>query len=226
MEAGMTENKEANINKSIIYPRDKDTLPETWTKFISACEACTLCPLHESRTNVVVFKGAVDAPLMIIGEGPGAEEDAQGLPFVGASGKLLDLLLTAYGLGSETYHICNIVKCRPPQNRVPTPEEAKICKKLLAAQFSLVKPMVIILLGATAYKYFTNSQDAITKIRGNWIEKNGYFIMPTFHPAYILRNNTQRIHLWHDIGLVRKKLEELALIEPMTDQPEMPVKRS
>jgi DNA polymerase len=191
MEAGMTENKEANINKSIIYPRDKDTLPETWTKFISACEACTLCPLHESRTNVVVFKGAVDAPLMIIGEGPGAEEDAQGLPFVGASGKLLDLLLTAYGLGPETYHICNII-----------------------------------LLGATAYKYFTNSQDAITKIRGNWIEKNGYFIMPTFHPAYILRNNTQRIHLWHDIGLVRKKLEELALIEPMTDQPEMPVKRS
>lgn len=222
----MTQQNDMTKNSnSIIYPQDKADMPKPWQQFIAACESCKQCELHRSRKNAVVLRGAIDAQLMIIGEGPGAEEDEQGLPFVGASGKLLDLLLQSYGLGPDTFHICNIVKCRPPENRVPSPEEAKTCKKFLASQFTMVKPRVIILLGSTAYKYFTNSNEGITKVRGQWIEKNGYFIMPTFHPAYILRNNTQRIHLWHDIGVARKKLEELDLISPFSFQPEMPTGR-
>ncbi|MBP8989844.1 MAG: uracil-DNA glycosylase, partial [Clostridia bacterium] len=160
-----------------------------------------------------------------IGEGPGAEEDATGVPFVGAAGKLLDLLLTAHGLPPERYHICNIVKCRPPQNRVPALEEAKACRPLLGKQFQLVHPKIIVLLGATAYKYFTGGNEGITKIRGQWIEKDGYLILPTYHPAYVLRNNQERVRLWDDIGLARQKMEELGYLEPLVYQPELPQTR-
>lgn len=197
-----------------------------WQHFLQECTQCRNCQLSQTRQQVVVWRGAEQAPLMLIGEGPGAEEDEKGKPFVGAAGRLLDLLLTASGLEPETFHICNIVKCRPPQNRVPTPEEAKACKPLLAKQFRLARPRIIVLLGATAYKYFTGSSDGISKIRGQWIEKNGYLIMPTFHPAYILRNNLERGKLWEDISKVRLKMEELGYLEPLIHQPEMPKGRS
>lgn len=193
-----------------------------WQQFVQDCTNCTNCQLSRQRQNAVVWRGAVQAPLMLVGEGPGADEDAQGKPFVGAAGQLLDLLITAFALPSMSLHICNIVKCRPPSNRVPTPEEAQACKPLLARQFRLVQPKVIVLLGATACKYFLNSKEGITRIRGQWIEKNGFYIMPTFHPAYILRNNRERISLWHDIGLVRAKMEELGYLEPLDQQPDMP----
>jgi DNA polymerase len=163
--------------------------------------------------------------LLFIGEGPGAEEDRLGVPFVGAAGKLLDLLLAAYGLTEKDYHICNIVKCRPPQNRAPSPEEVKACRPLLGRQFQLVKPKLIVLLGAVAYKYFTGLGDGISRVRGQWIEKSGYLIMPTFHPAYILRNNNERVRLWQDFGLVRQKMEELGLVEALQHQPDMPTGR-
>lgn len=200
-------------------PSTKET---AFQEFVRKCQACTRCSLSETRKHVVVWRGAPEAPLMFIGEGPGAEEDAQGIPFVGAAGQLLNLLLTAYGLDEDAYHICNIVKCRPPQNRAPSPEEAKACMPLLAKQFQLVKPRVIVLLGATACKYFLNTQDGITKIRGRWIEKNGFHMMPTFHPAYILRNNRERIRLWQDIGQAREKLEAMELLQPLIHQPVMP----
>ncbi len=202
------------------------TLQEAWQQFVDGCQSCQRCPLSKSRHHVVISRGAVPAPLMFIGEGPGADEDAQGVPFVGAAGRLLDLLLVAYDLKPDIYHIANIVKCRPPQNRVPTPEEAKACRPWLARQFQLVRPKLIVLLGATAYKYFTGGTEGITKIRGQWIEKNGYLILPTYHPAYILRNNNERVRLWDDIGLVRAKLEELGLAEPLPGQPAMPQGRS
>lgn len=194
----------------------------SWSDFMETCGQCHNCGLSSSRNNVVVYRGAVRAPLMFIGEAPGADEDAQGKPFVGAAGKLLDLLLSAFAFPSDSYHICNIVKCRPPENRIPSPEESKACKVLLATQFKFVKPKIIVLLGATAYKNFTGSSEGITKIRGEWIEKNGYLIMPTLHPAFILRNNNERISLWKDLEKVRTKMEELNLLEPLFSSPQMP----
>ncbi len=193
-----------------------------WTDFVESCNNCQNCDLAKTRNNVVIYRGAIRAPLMFVGEAPGADEDLQGKPFVGAAGKLLDLLLTAFGFPSESYHICNIVKCRPPENRVPTPEESKACKALLATQFKFVRPQIIVLLGATAYRNFTGSNEPITKIRGEWIEKNGYLIMPTIHPAFILRNNNERISLWKDLEKVRLKMEELGLLPQLISQPEMP----
>lgn len=205
---------------------DSSTISPAWQQFIEECQQCRCCPLGQTRHQAVVWRGALQAPLMFIGEGPGAEEDERGMPFVGAAGRLLDLLLTASGLEPNIFHICNIVKCRPPQNRVPTPEEAKACKRLLASQFRLVKPKVIVLLGGTAFKYFTNSNDGISKVRGEWIEKSGTLILPTFHPAYILRNNNERGKLWEDIGKVRAKMEELSYLQPLQHQPAMPQGRS
>ena len=205
-----------------------DTLPisTAWQQFVEECQQCRNCSLGQTRRQAVVWRGALQAPLMFIGEGPGAEEDERGQPFVGAAGRLLDLLLTASGLEPDIFHICNIVKCRPPQNRVPAPEEAKACKRLLASQFRLVRPKIIVLLGATAYKYFTGSNDAISKVRGEWIEKNSTLILPTFHPAYILRNNNERGKLWEDINRVRTKMEELGFLKPLQHQPAMPQGRS
>ncbi len=204
---------------------DALSFDQEWDQFVKACQACRRCALSKTRNHVVIWRGAVQAPLMFIGEGPGAEEDATGVPFVGAAGKLLDLLLTAHGLPPERYHICNIVKCRPPQNRVPALEEAKACRPLLGKQFQLVHPKIIVLLGATAYKYFTGGNEGITKIRGQWIEKDGYLILPTYHPAYVLRNNQERVRLWDDIGLARQKMEELGYLEPLVYQPELPQTR-
>lgn len=199
---------------------------DLWQQFVDECQQCRNCPLGATRKQTVIWRGSQQAPLMLIGEGPGADEDEKGKPFVGAAGKLLDLLLTGSGLEPDVFHICNIVKCRPPENRVPTPDEAKACKTLLARQFRLVRPKIIVLLGATAYKYFTGSNDAISKVRGQWIEKNGSLIMPTFHPAYILRNNNERGKLWDDISKVRTKMEELGYLEPLVNQPAMPQGRS
>ena len=194
----------------------------SWNDFIETCSHCRNCGLAETRKNVVVYRGAVKAPLMFVGEAPGAEEDLQGRPFVGAAGKLLDLLLLAFAFPPDSYHICNIVKCRPPENRVPLPDESKACKMLLATQFKFVRPKIIVLLGATAYKNFTGSGEGITKVRGQWMEKNGYLIMPTLHPAYILRNNNERISLWKDLEKVRMKMEEEGFLAPLPTSPEMP----
>lgn len=193
-----------------------------WSQFAETCKSCTDCGLAATRKNVVIYRGSVRAPLMIIGEGPGEQEDETGIPFVGAAGKLLDLLLEAFGITSEYYHICNIVKCRPPGNRAPSKEEAAACRKHFALQFRFVKPSVILLLGSTAYRNFTGSEEGITKVRGSWIEKNGYYIMPTVHPAYILRNNNARVDMWNDLEMVRKKMQELELIPPLENIPEMP----
>jgi DNA polymerase len=192
---------------------------ENWQNFVDTCRTCEACELAESRQHVVIWRGGIRAPLMILGEGPGADEDRQGIPFVGRSGKLLDQLLTSFGFSPEDYHICNIVKCRPPGNRVPTQEEAAACRPLLAEQMRLVRPSVYLLMGATAYRYFTGSAEGITKARGQWTESNGCYIMPTFHPAYILRDPSKKTFLWQDIAAVRKKLEELELLAPLPHQP-------
>ncbi len=198
----------------------------SWNDFVEQCRSCQACPLASTRKNVVIYRGSVVAPIMFIGEGPGANEDEQGLPFVGQAGQLLQLLLDAQGFQMKDYHIANVVKCRPPENRVPTETEAATCKKLLGTQILIAKPKIIVLLGKTAYTLFTGDKSAkMTEIRGHIFEKNGYLIVPTFHPAYILRNNNERVTLWNDIALVRRKAEELGLMDPLPETPAMPTSR-
>ncbi len=191
------------------------TFEEQWNQFVDKCLHCRACDLADSRQHVVVWRGGIRAPLMILGEGPGADEDRLGKPFVGRSGKLLDLLLSSFGFEEKDYHICNIVKCRPPGNRVPTQEEAARCRSLLAEQLRLVRPSVYLLMGGTAYKYFTGSDLGITKVRGQWIETNGCYVLPTFHPAFVLRDPRNKTLLWQDFAAVRARLEELGFLPPL-----------
>lgn len=194
----------------------------TWQDFVARCHACQACGLASTRTNVVVWRGSVPAPLLFIGEGPGRDEDLLGKPFVGRSGQLLELLLTAFGLDEGLYHIANTVKCRPPGNRNPLDEEIAACRALLDEQMKMVEPKVIVLLGGVAYRQFTGDKTPISKMRGRFFESEGRFVMPTFHPAYVLRNNKERNKLWADIGMARRKLETLGALEPLRFVPEMP----
>lgn len=181
------------------------------------CAKCTLC---STRTHVVFADGNPKAKLMIIGEGPGQQEDAKGLPFVGRAGQLLDKILESGGIDrkTETY-ICNIVKCRPPGNRVPTADEALSCRPYLNAQIDFVKPKLILLAGATAVQHLLKVKDPISRIRGNWFDfKNDAKVMPVFHPSYLLRNDSREVgspkwQMWQDIKEVRRQLDLLKLLD-------------
>jgi len=173
---------------------------------IAACQQCGLCRhIH----NKVPGQGDGKADLMFIGEGPGADEDLQGLAFVGAAGQLLTKMIAAIGYTREQVYICNVVKCRPPQNRTPLPEEAAACMPFLRAQFSLVRPKVIVLLGATAARAVLGDHIRITRDRGVWVEKKGVWFMPTYHPAALLRDESKKRDAWHDLQAVQAKLKEL-----------------
>lgn len=180
-----------------------------WEELEQACSGCMKCGLGSTRKNIVIERGNRNASLMFVGEGPGRQEDEQGKPFVGQAGQLLDLLLDGLMIRPEEYYICNIVKCRPPENRVPTDEEAENCLPFLRNQVALIKPSIIVCLGSTAMKHIIGKDAKITQIRGQWIEKKGYWIMPTFHPAALLRDESKKILLFEDLIKVRKKLREI-----------------
>ena len=190
-----------------IYP-DLETLG-------THCRGCQRCGLAATRTNVVVSRGSSTAPVLIIGEGPGQQEDEQGKPFVGKSGQLLEKILESVRFNTETdVYICNIVKCRPPENRVPTPVEVNACKGYLLEQIRLVDPKIILLTGATALKSLLGVKEGISKVRGQWMEWEGRLCMPIFHPAYLLRNQSRdkgspKWLMWQDIQAVKAKVEEL-----------------
>lgn len=173
---------------------------------ISACEKCELC---ENRNNVVPGEGNPRARLMFIGEGPGAEEDRQGRPFVGPSGELLTRMIHAIGMERSEVYICNIVKCRPPQNRNPQPEEAAACLNYLRAQVALVRPQVIVLLGKIACSYTLNEPVFVTRDHGKWYERKGVWFMPTYHPSALLRDPDKKREAWEDFKKIRDKLIEL-----------------
>lgn len=179
------------------------------------CRQCQRCDLAATRTHVVVDRGHPQADIMIIGEGPGQNEDETGLPFVGKAGQLLEKILESVGLNSEQdVYICNMVKCRPPGNRVPTPEEIAACRPYLLEQIRLVDPKIILLTGATAVRGVTGQREGITKIRGQWLPWEGRLCMPIFHPAYLLRNPSRekgspKWLMWQDIQTVKAKLAEL-----------------
>ncbi|MFP4620334.1 MAG: uracil-DNA glycosylase family protein [Bacteroidales bacterium] len=171
---------------------------------------CTSCPLHKHRFNAVFGVGPYDSPVFIIGEAPGAKEDEAGEPFVGKAGKLLDELLEKYGLSRQkNVFISNIVKCRPPKNRVPAKKEVHTCFPYLEKQIDLINPAILILLGATALKSFTGSTEKITGLRGKCWKKNGRQIMPTYHPAAVFRNPAYRQFIEKDIKTLAEKYHAL-----------------
>lgn len=181
----------------------------SWKELYSKLEDCRLCGLCEKRTNIAIGEGNPHATIMFIGEGPGREEDLQGRPFVGPAGQLLDKMLAAIDIKREQVYIANIVKCRPPANREPTEEEAKTCMPFLREQFALVQPKIIVCLGATAAKYVIHQDIRITRDRGKWFEKKDVCILPTFHPAALLRDPSKKRQAWEDMKALRAKLDEL-----------------
>ncbi|MBK8251841.1 MAG: uracil-DNA glycosylase [Polyangiaceae bacterium] len=168
---------------------------------------CTKCPLHSGRTQTVFARGNPFSEVCFVGEGPGADEDAQGEPFVGRAGQLLDRMIAAMGYRRDDVYICNIVKCRPPNNRKPELSEMDACTPYLKEQLALVKPKVIVALGATAVTGLIGSTEGITRLRGKWkLYKGTVPIMPTFHPAYLLRNEAAKRDVWNDLQEVMKHL--------------------
>lgn len=181
------------------------------TEEITNCQKCRLCA---ARTHAVPGEGNPHARLMFIGEGPGRDEDLTGRPFVGRAGQLLDKMIAAIGLSREEVYIANVVKCRPPQNRAPEMDEVAACMPYLRAQVGLIRPQVIVLLGASALGAILGPEHRITRERGAWIERKGVFFMPTFHPAALLRDESKKRPVWEDLKKVRDKLQELEANEP------------
>ncbi len=183
----------------------------TWELLYQQVESCAMCPLHAGITHKVPGQGRHDAPLMLIGEGPGQVEDEEGLAFVGPAGQLLTRMLAAISLPRDQVYICNIVKCRPPRNRVPEEEEAAACKLHLRNQVALVRPKVIVLLGSTAAKHTLGPQIRITRDRGQWFNSKGVWMLPTYHPSALLRDPDKKREAWEDMQKLRDKLMELGL---------------
>ena len=189
-------------------------------KLENEVKVCTRCPLYDRRTQSVFGTGNPFAELMVIGEGPGEEEDKQGLPFVGKSGQLLDKILAAGGFSrQDNVYIANIVKCRPPDNREPMPEERTACLPFLLLQIEIIRPAIIILLGATALKGLIDPNGKITQVRGKWMEWNHIQVMPTYHPSALLRNPDLKKDTWEDIKLVVQKYQEV--VDPTHKSPYM-----
>ena len=167
---------------------------------------CDRCKLHRTRTNIVFGVGNPEARLMFVGEAPGEDEDLQGFPFVGKAGQLLTRMIEAMGLRREDVYICNTVKCRPPNNRNPEPDELLACEPFLKGQLGAVKPEVIVTLGKFAAQSLLREQTPITRLRGQWREYEGIPVMPTFHPAYLLRSPAEKGKVWEDLKQVMKRL--------------------
>lgn len=178
---------------------------ETWEELENSIKDCNKCKLCKTRQNIVFGSGNKNAKLMFIGEGPGADEDMQGEPFVGKAGKLMNMAFEAIGLNREDVYIANIVKCRPPSNRNPEEDEALACLNYLRNQVMLVKPKIIVLLGSVALKNVLGKEYGITSSRGKWIEKKEILYMPTWHPAALLRDETKKIDFIKDLKQVLEK---------------------
>jgi DNA polymerase len=177
------------------------------TVLAETVKGCTRCELHRARTQTVFARGNGSSGLCFVGEGPGADEDAQGFPFVGAAGQLLDRMIAAMGIERDDVYVCNVVKCRPPKNRTPEPDEMSSCLPYLNEQLALIQPQVIVALGKTAVQGLFGSAESITRIRGRWRLYQGRIaVMPTFHPAYLLRTPAAKREVWSDLQAVLKQM--------------------
>jgi uracil-DNA glycosylase len=163
---------------------------------------CTRCKLHSTRNKLVFGDGNPKADLVFVGEGPGRDEDAQGLPFVGRAGKLLTQMIEAMGLQRRDVYICNVVKCRPPENRLPEPDEIKTCSPFLLRQLDVIAPKVIVCLGACSAQTLLETNRGISHFRGEWLDFRGRKLMATYHPAYLLRNPAAKADVWKDLQKV------------------------
>jgi uracil-DNA glycosylase len=167
---------------------------------------CTRCRLHKQRNNIVFGAGNPRAELVFVGEGPGHDEDVQGLPFVGRAGKLLTQMIEAMGLQRDGVYICNVVKCRPPENRKPENDEVATCSPYLFRQLDVIGPKAIVCLGATAAQALLNTTDSISRFRGTWFDYRGTKLLATYHPAYLLRNPAAKGEVWKDLQKVMAHL--------------------
>ncbi len=180
--------------------------PKSLAEMEIGVRGCCLCPLSEQRKNIVFGAGNPQARVVLVGEAPGREEDEQGIPFVGEAGKLLDKILLAMNLSREEVYICNVLKCRPPGNRDPQPVEITACEPFLKQQLALIQPELIVTLGRFAAQELLKTKEPIGKLRGQWHEYEGIPVMPTFHPAYLLRNPSGKRPVWEDMKQVMQRL--------------------
>lgn len=187
-------------------PESNETMQQIWADIGN----CTRCPLHEGRTQVVQTVGNYQSDLMFIGEAPGADEDAKGEPFVGRAGQLLNKIIEAIGMKREEVCIGNINRCRPPANRQPTLPEAHTCKPFLLREIAVIRPKVIVVLGNTALHNLLDTKIGITRMRGQFHDYYGVKVMPTFHPAYLLRDPSKKREVWDDMKMVKAYLSSLA----------------
>ncbi len=202
-EQTLTESLFGDLTQTL--PESKETIEEIRLDIGN----CVRCPLHEGRTKIVHSTGNLQADLMFVGEAPGADEDQQGVPFVGRAGQLLNKIIEAIQLKREDVFIGNINRCRPPGNRAPTLPEAETCKPFLLREIAVVRPKVIVVMGNTACQNLLNTKEGITKLRGNFQNYYGVKVMPTFHPAYLLRDPRKKREVWEDMKIVRDYLNTL-----------------
>ena len=200
---GRTDAESRLRHQSASVPEVHDTSLEAIREDIGDCQRCKL---HEHRRTIVFGEGNPKASLAFVGEGPGAEEDATGRPFVGRAGQLLDKIIEAIGLKRGDVYIANIVKCRPPLNRTPERDEVETCEPFLFRQLMLIRPRVIVALGSPAFQCMLRTKESITRARGEWREWNGIKVMPTFHPAFLLRSPDKKREVWEDMKKVRDYL--------------------
>ncbi len=186
----------------------------SWEQLERACAVCGRCGLGRTRTHVVIGDGARESRVMLVGEGPGEQEDLQGRAFVGPAGQLLDRMLACIGLDRGQVYIANIVKCRPPHNRDPLPEEQAACLPYLRAQVRLIRPQIIVCLGRIAAQAIIRPDFRITRERGQWVERKGYWLTATYHPSALLRDPSKKRAAYEDLKSLRAKIGELGLEVP------------
>ncbi len=188
---------------------DKSGFPASLDEIREEIGDCTRCKLCQTRRNIVFGVGSHTADLMFVGEAPGADEDAQGIPFVGRAGQLLTRIIESIGVSRDDVYIANILKCRPPGNRDPEPEEVATCEGFLVQQIRVVAPKVMVALGRYAAQTLLRTDTPISRMRGQFFEFAGGLLIPTYHPAYLLRNPSAKRQVWEDMKAVRDKLKEL-----------------
>jgi DNA polymerase len=209
------------VSRDAAWRRREGVAPDPLTVFAGPADAlaairtdigdCTRCKLHGmGRTQIVFGVGNPEADLMFVGEAPGADEDVQGFPFVGRAGQLLTKIIEAIGLKREDVYIANVIKCRPPGNRNPEPDEVETCEPFLFRQIDVIKPKVVVALGTFAARALLRTLDPISRLRGRVYDYRGAKLIPTFHPAYLLRNPSSKREVWEDMKLVRKLLQSEA----------------